>query len=320
MTTARRKQLRLDVTPVYHCVTRCVRRSFLCGYDKLTRKNYDHRRAWIEQRLLLLAEIFCIEIAGYSIMSNHYHVVLNVNADDALALSDDQVIERWLKLYRGSELVQRYNNGEQLTNSEQKQLKATVEQYRDNLTNISRFMANLNEYIARKANKEDGCKGRFWEGRFESQALLDDTSVLRMICYVDLNPVRAGITDYPEHSDHTSIKRRITHGHDGLLQFKPERDSPGELIYPCLPISFENYLNLLDSSGRVFRSDKRGAIPDSSPPIFQRLALPEAQWLASMKLQTLPVQRAIGRKAQIIDYCAAVGKKWIWENPLLSSG
>ncbi len=103
-------------------------------------------------------------------MSNRSYVVLNIKADDALALSDDQVIERWLKLYRGSELVQRYNNGEQLTNSEQKQLKATVEQYRDNLTNISRFMANLNEIIARKANKEDGCKG--FSGRADSRCKL----------------------------------------------------------------------------------------------------------------------------------------------------
>ena len=79
MTAPRRKQVCLDVTTVYHCVTRCVRRSFLCGYDKLTRRNYDHRRAWIEDRLILLAEDFCIEILGFSIMSNHYHIVLNVD-------------------------------------------------------------------------------------------------------------------------------------------------------------------------------------------------------------------------------------------------
>lgn len=78
MTIARRKQICLDVTSYYHCTTRCVRHSFLCGKDKITRRNYNHRRKWIEDHLLKLAEVFCIDIAGYAIMSNLYHVVLHV--------------------------------------------------------------------------------------------------------------------------------------------------------------------------------------------------------------------------------------------------
>ena len=252
MTTARRKQLRLDVTSVYHCVTRCVRRSFLCGYDKLTRKNYDHRRAWIEQRLLLLAEVFCIELAGYSIMSNHYHVVLNVNTDLAHTLSDDQVIQRWLKLYRGSELVQRYNNGEQLTSPELRQLKSTVEQYRDNLTNISRFMANLNEYIARKANKEDDCKGAFWESRFKLQAVLDVAALLQTLCYVDLNPVRAKIAKTPEQSKYTSVRRRLHVRQCGLMKFTQRKTAnplPDLSSIAACPLHSKTILNCWTGQG-----------------------------------------------------------------------
>jgi hypothetical protein len=108
-------------------------------------------------------------------------------------------------------LVTRYLSEEraQMTEAEIAKVEELGEAYRSRLHDLSWLMRTLNEHIARKANAEDGVKGRFWEGRFKSQALLDEKALLAAMAYVDLNPLRAGIAETPEASDYTSIQERI---------------------------------------------------------------------------------------------------------------
>ncbi|MBB1398344.1 transposase [Pseudoalteromonas sp. SG44-8] len=162
MTRARKKLIDLASTSYYHLISRCVRRAFLCGDDKYTGKNFDHRRVWLVERIKLLSSVFAIEIAAYAIMSNYYHRVVNVNRRQALDWSDDEVIERWYQLYNGHVLVDRYLNGEQLDKASVLFFDEIIAKWRARLYDISWYMKNLNEYIAREANKEDNCTGKFY--------------------------------------------------------------------------------------------------------------------------------------------------------------
>jgi REP element-mobilizing transposase RayT len=195
MTLPRSQQIDLAVTPYYHCVSRCVRRSFLCGEDAVSGRSYEHRRDWLEQRILKLADIYCIDICAYAVMSNHYHLVAHINRAKAESLTDEQVIERWQQEHQLPLLLQRYMKRQLTSNAEVKRCRQIIRQWRERLFSLSWMMKELNFEIAIQANREDGCTGHFWEGRFKSQALLDDAALLAAMTYVDLNPVRAKMAE-----------------------------------------------------------------------------------------------------------------------------
>ncbi|WP_412842136.1 transposase, partial [Cognaticolwellia aestuarii] len=197
MTSPRKQQISLADTPYYHCMTRCVRRAFLCGEDKHSGQSFEHRRGWIEDKLHFLTTVFAIEMCAYAVMSNHYHVVVFVDEDKAKQWSMNEVLERWHRLHKGTLLTQQYLNGDTLAEPLLDMVNTTADIYRQRLIDVSWFMREINEKIARQANQEDDCKGRFWEARFKSQALLDETALVACMAYVDLNPVRANIADTP---------------------------------------------------------------------------------------------------------------------------
>ena len=111
MTRPRRSIVDFENTAYYHVMTRCVRRAFLCGKDKFSGIDYSTRRKWFVDRLGQLQAVFCISVAAYAVMSNHYHLVLCVDKTKAFRLTDDEVIQRWTQIFAGPKTIQLYQAG-----------------------------------------------------------------------------------------------------------------------------------------------------------------------------------------------------------------
>jgi len=304
MATARKRQVSLQDTPYYHCISRCVRRAFLCGEDPFTGQSFEHRRGWLEEKLLALTEVFAIKVCAYAIMSNHYHTVLFVDEKQANDWSIAEVLARWHKLYKGTLLTQQYCRGDKLDDTLVDIVHATAEVYRKRLMKISWFIGNLNEKIARDANREDNCTGRFWEGRFKSQALLYEAALAACMAYVDLNPIRAKIAKTPETSDYTSVQQRIntakTQQQPKILH--PFVGNPRKNMAEGLPFELIDYLQLIELTGKCIHEDKTGYIEQSLPNILMRLAIAPENWLTLTKSFTKQLHGAVGHESELNDF------------------
>lgn len=316
MPKPRYKQIALAETPYYHCVSRCVRRAFLCGDDIESGRNYAHRRQWIEDMLYALTDVFAMDLCAYAVMKNHYHVVLHVDGNQASVWQRDEVIARWHRLFRGTVLSQRHVKGEQLTLAEFRVLNQQVAAWRERLQDISWFMRVLNESIARRANKEDACSGRFWEGRFKSQALLDDAALMACMVYVDLNPVRVKQADMPEKSMHTSIRARScyakrayqpNHPNQQADRLMPFVGSHRNQMPKGLPFRLTDYLNLVDWTGRQLREDKPGHINAKLPGILVRLQIEPQHWCFLSRHFENRFKNLVGAAFKLKQACKALG-------------
>jgi hypothetical protein len=229
------------------------------------------------------------------------------------------VVQRWHQLFHGCVLSQRFLNGERLTTAELDVFNTLIDTWRERLCSISWFMRVLNEGIARASNKEDDCTGRFWEGRFKCQALLDEKALIACAAYVDLNPIRAKMAATPEASAHTSIKQRIdkaqaatqpNHVHQQVKHLLPFAGNPRLDMPKGLPFRLTDYLDLVDWTGRQIRADKRGAISTALPPILERLQIEPAQWLLLTTRFESRFRTLVGAAYHVRTACETLRRRW----------
>lgn len=194
---------------ICHLVQRCVRRSFLTGYDERTGTDYSFRREWIRARLERLASVFAVDVLSYSILSNHLHVVARNRPDVVSTWTDKMVAERWLRLFPGCQTDEFLGEPTQAQVEALAQDAEAIAVRRNRLSDFSWFMKSLAEPIARVSNQQDQVTGHFWQGRFKAQAITDEASLLAVSLYVDLNPIRAALAESPETASPSSAYDRI---------------------------------------------------------------------------------------------------------------
>jgi len=279
---------------IYHVCSRCVRKAFLCGIQ--SGHDFDHRRQWIEDRLIFLSGIFAVDILAYAVMSNHYHIVLDVKTAVPLAWSDEEVVNKWIALNP------RAKDNHETIKIRAKSLLADknyLTELRERFGSLSWFMRYLNEPLARLANKEDNCTGRFWEGRFKSQRLLDAQAILACMVYVDLNPVRAAMASKASESQHTSLSRRLIETAD--------KHAPLTVINkhdPNLPfeLSLNDYISLVNWTAEAHALKESGVTFDFPDPYL---------WLKNAFPGPGCWQRARGSIQSIKTYAMTLGQRWI---------
>jgi len=243
-----------DEIATVHVYNRTTRRCFLLGKDPLTGKNYDHRKSWCEQRLIRLAAQFGIDLLGYAILSNHFHLVLRSRPDVVASWNDTEVAGRWLRLCPLRKTAD--GDAEEPSEHELNTIRndpQKLAKIRRRLSDISWWMRLLCQKIAQRANREDGEVGKFWQARFKAVRLLDEAATLACTAYVDLNPIRAAMAQTIEGSDFTSAQRRLAalkQTIERAMELEGEVGSP-EMLPPIISnvISATHRESLLEEEG-----------------------------------------------------------------------
>ena len=261
----------------YHLTSRCVRRAFLLGQDPVSNRNHHHRKNIFLKRLKQLARYFTVDIMGYAIMSNHIHLVVRFDPNGAVHWTDEEVAFRWCCVYDGHGIDSELSTKHAPAGPEDFDLNQAiryhdllldptrVDRCRQALSSLSRFMQHLKQPFAVWANKQDQCKGHFFESRFYSGALLDESDLMACMAYVDLNPVEAKIATSLRESVDTSIHERLY-----AERFDPERleaylaplwNEDTEQPKPNLPYRLHDYAKQLNLAISFLTGDQT-ELPD----------------------------------------------------------
>ena len=203
---------------IYHCLSRVVGRDFVLEVDER-----EHFRM-----LMRMCEKFTgCRVLSYCLMSNHFHVLLEVSPMPEGGISDQELLERLGVFYNEVQVAEIVKEmeiagvvrmrgefemplldemGVPLSTAEElamakHQAARRVEEIRRRFTrrmhDLSEFMKSLLERFTKWFNRLHSRSGTLWEDRFKSVIVESGTAARTMAAYIDLNPVRAGMVQDP---------------------------------------------------------------------------------------------------------------------------
>jgi REP element-mobilizing transposase RayT len=183
--------LREDEPTIYHVISRTA-------LDGLPFNDTD--KEYLLGLIKKWSKIFFVDVLGFAIMGNHFHLVVRMYPENEV--SDDEVKKRYMKLYDlnrpGPEIE--------------------LEKFKKKLCSLSWYVKEIKQGFSRYFNKKYGRKGFLWGDRFKSLIVEDGLTLVNLLAYVDLNPVRAGIVKRPEEYRWSSLGYHIQSGNtDDLL-------------------------------------------------------------------------------------------------------
>jgi REP element-mobilizing transposase RayT len=174
---------------VYHCVSRVVDRRFVFG---------DAEREQFRIYLRMYENFTGCRILSYCLMSNHFHILLEVPPMPAGGISDEELLKRLRAIYsEGVVAVVAKELQEARAEGSTMHAQQIHQRYTYRMHDLSQFMKTVLQRMTRWYNLCHQRKGTLWEERYKSVIVEDGTASRMMAAYIDLNPVRAGMVKDP---------------------------------------------------------------------------------------------------------------------------
>ncbi|PIE90010.1 MAG: hypothetical protein CR997_08510 [Acidobacteria bacterium] len=358
MAIPRKRQFDKKKINTLHIYNRTVRHAFLMRKNDED-ENHCVRKSIYLNRFKFLLKVFSMESLSYCIMDNHYHLIIRTRPDLVDSWSREEVARRWWQLYprkrdaQGHPAVPTQDELDLVffDQTGRQTPEQRCEVLRERLADVSWFMKSLNEYASKVYNKQENCRGAFWEGRYKSQLLADQSAVLAGSVYVDLNPIRAGLAETPEESAYTSgqvrcrsriAKRKLEKLRQKCRRKKENQEHRREIqelknriekeaneskwlspmkaadlskpyvgVGSLLKVDEEDYLKLLDWTGRQLHKGKVGRIPKDLDSILTRMEVQAENWLETVQKYDHWFYRFVGKVQKITELAKERGKKWL---------
>jgi hypothetical protein len=176
----------------YHVMSRVVDR----------RRVFEAKDKEIFRKILRNQEAFTgVRIVTYCLMSNHFHLLLEVPDREALAPLDEEGLLAVLpRLYPG-DVVEgvKQEFARARAAGDERWHREILARYERRRGDLGLFLKEVKLRITFYINKRLGRTGTLWEGRYKSVLVEDNEQALLTIsAYIDLNPIRAGLVTNPE--------------------------------------------------------------------------------------------------------------------------